>query len=340
MAPPTSRPLAFSRCIRSHGVSNFPDPNSSGVWPKSQVAVAAGSPRFQAATQACGHLLPDGGPGVSPSPAVVQQIQMEMAKFARCMRSHGVPNWPDPILDRGKAVFDPEAAGIDIKSPQIGTSMHACMPERVSRKRRDSARRVGLSSLFHRRLLPLLSGHAIIDSMQRRAVLLAPALVLLAAACGGSPATSTQQNGPIAFASCMRSNGVPNWPDPDSSGAFDKSKLTSQQLGASSSRVQTAQRACSHLLPNGGSGPSAAQLQQERTQALNFSKCVRAHGVPNFPDPESSGRMRIPDPASVGINQGSPNFQAANQACGKYRPPYMPSNSEYDAYARTHPNGS
>ncbi len=136
----------------------------------------------------------------------------------------------------------------------------------------------------------------------------------------------------------MRSNGVPNWPDPNSSGVFDKSKLTSQQLGASSSRVQTAQRACSHLLPNGGSGPSAAQVQEVKAQALEFSRCVRSHGVPNFPDPDSTGR--IPDPATGGINQGSPKFQAANAACGKYRPPYMPSNSAYDAYARTHPNGS
>jgi hypothetical protein len=130
----------------------------------------------------------------------------------------------------------------------------------------------------------------------------------------------------------MRSNGVPNWPDPNASGVFDKSKLTSQQLGASGSRVGTAQRACNHLLPNGGSGRSAGQVQQMRAQGLRFSLCVRSHGVPNFPDPDSSGR--IPD--SFGIDQGSPKFQAANQACRKYRPPYIPSNAAYDAYARTH----
>jgi hypothetical protein len=132
----------------------------------------------------------------------------------------------------------------------------------------------------------------------------------------------------------MRSHGVPNWPDPNRSGVFDKSKLTSQQLGAGSSRVQAAQHACSHLLPNGGSGPTAAQQQQVKAQALSFSQCVRRHGVPNFPDPDSTGR--IPDPATVGIDQGSPKFEAANRACGKYRPPYMPSNSAYNAYARTH----
>jgi hypothetical protein len=126
---PTSQPLAFSRCMRSSGVTSFPDPNSSGVWPKSQVELAAASTRFDAATHACGHLLPDGGPGVSPSQSVLQQIQYDMAKFARCMRSNGVPNWPDPTVDRGRAAFDPEAAGIDANAPQINAEVHAC--ERV-----------------------------------------------------------------------------------------------------------------------------------------------------------------------------------------------------------------
>lgn len=192
--------------------------------------------------------------------------------------------------------------------------------------------------------------------MRTAAAIIATAgLALLAAACGGSPgshvvrlgstttqsspsshdaAASTQATGALGYAGCMRSNGVPNWPDPDSSGVFDKSKLGLQQLGVSASRLQTAQTACRHLLPNGGQPPNQAQLQQMRAQALSFSECVRAHGVPNFPDPGSDGR--IPDPATVGIDQGSPKFEAANQACGKYRPPYMPSNAAYNAYARTH----
>jgi hypothetical protein len=178
-----------------------------------------------------------------------------------------------------------------------------------------------------------------VSTASAAAVVATAGLALLAAGCGGSsnaPAASPQQNGAVAYARCLRSHGVPNWPDPNGSGVFDKSKLTSQQLGATDAKVAAAETACRGLLPNGGSGPTPAQLQQERTQALKFSQCVRAHGVPNFPDPESSGRMRIPDPAVGGIDQGSPKFQAANEACGKYRPPYMPSNAEYNAYVRTH----
>jgi len=125
----TTEAVAFSRCMRSHGVSDFPDPNSSGVWPKSQVQSTASEPRFQSATQACGHLLPDGGPGVAPSPAVDRQIQADMTTFAWCMRSHGVSNWPDPTLDQGRATFNPQAAGIDPNSPQISAKIHKC--ERV-----------------------------------------------------------------------------------------------------------------------------------------------------------------------------------------------------------------
>jgi hypothetical protein len=190
-------------------------------------------------------------------------------------------------------------------------------------------------------------------SANRTALIGLLGLSLLAAACGssqGNPvaqlgttrAASTRADGggtgtgtgAVAFAGCMRANGVPNYPDPSSSGVFDKSKLTPQQLGASSTRIQAAQRACQHLLPSGpGSTPTPAQRERVRAQAVSFSRCVRSHGVPNFPDPASDGR--IPDPASVGIDQGSPKFEAANRACGRYRPPYMPSNAAYNAYART-----
>ena len=110
-------------------------------------------------------------------------------------------------------------------------------------------------------------------------------------------------------------------------------KESSQQLGVTSSKFQSAQNTCQHLLPNGGNGPNQAELQQIRAQGLRFAQCMRTHGVA-LPDPDSSGR--IPDPASVGLNQGSPQFEAANQACGKYRPGYMPSNAQYNAYAQTH----
>lgn len=173
------------------------------------------------------------------------------------------------------------------------------------------------------------------------AIVLTAGLCLLAAACSSSPSSSgnggssktggsTSSQKALAFSQCMRSHAVLKYPDPDSSGGFPKK--SPQQLGVSVSRFEAAQGACRYLLPNGGGGPTPAQVVQERANSLKFSQCVRKHGLTNFPDP-GGDRGRIPDPASVGIDQGSPQFQAANQACRKYRPPYMPSNAAYDTYA-------
>jgi hypothetical protein len=111
----------------------------------------------------------------------------------------------------------------------------------------------------------------------------------------------------------MRSHGLSKWPDPESNGTFDKTKLAPQQLGASPSHIQAAGNACQHLFPAFASGMTPVQFEQMKTQALRFSRCIRAHGVPNYPDPGSDGRE--PDPASIGLNDSTPTFQAALRAC-------------------------
>ena len=58
---------------------------------------------------------------------VVEQIRTDMTKFARCMRSHGAPNWPDPTVDdQGRGSFDTQATRIDTNSPQISAEIHDC----------------------------------------------------------------------------------------------------------------------------------------------------------------------------------------------------------------------
>lgn len=201
------------------------------------------------------------------------------------------------------------------------------------------------------------------------AIIMVSSLVPLAAACSGSPGgqvaqlgSTTTQGGPssvrsgtpsgttgsanphqsssqeaLAFAQCMRSRGVPDFPDPNNSGGFDKSKVAAAGAKVGSSQLQAAQRACQHLLPNGGNVADQARVAQVKAQALKFSQCVRGHGIRNFPDPGSDGV--IPDPATVGIDQGSPQFEAANHACREYRPPYFPSNAAYNAWASTSSSG-
>jgi hypothetical protein len=123
----TSSPaaVAYSGCIRSHGVPNYPDPGSSGQVPKTSAQrLGVSSSQLQAAEQACQHLYPtDGGSlqqliqecettGDCPR-AVVQQALNVMREYAQCMRSHGVPNWPDPTIDaEGRPFFNVSAAGL------------------------------------------------------------------------------------------------------------------------------------------------------------------------------------------------------------------------------------
>jgi len=124
------------------------------------------------------------------------------------------------------------------------------------------------------------------------AIIATTALALLAAACSGSPSPAGPGSSPnaggsanshlLAFAQCMRSHGVPSFPDPSSSGF---SKTTLNQVAGSSSQYQAATQTCQHLLPNGGSGPTPAEVRQEWSGMLNFSRCMHSHGVPNWPDP-------------------------------------------------------
>jgi len=83
--------LSLSRCMRAHGVSNFPDPAAGGplVLPDS---INPDAPAFQSAQRACSKLLPGGGPGGASSASV----RLAMLKVARCLRAHGLPDFPDP----------------------------------------------------------------------------------------------------------------------------------------------------------------------------------------------------------------------------------------------------
>jgi hypothetical protein len=140
-------------------------------------------------------------------------------------------------------------------------------------------------------------------------------IALLAAACGGSsPSTatggSTYYQKAVAYAQCMRSHGLPSFPDPNSQGQFPP--IQEGRNGVSQQAVQSAQNACRHLQPGGGSG-TTRQQQAKLTQALNFSRCMRAHGVPNFPDPSTSnGGMGY---NLSGVDTHSPQYQSAQQTC-------------------------
>ncbi len=133
----------------------------------------------------------------------------------------------------------------------------------------------------------------------------------------GSPTSSSSTyDQALAYARCVRAHGVSLWPDPDSSGRFDKSKLTPGQLRVTSVKAGTVAHACRTLFPT----YSAGQQTQVVTQALRFSVCMRAHGSTNFPDPERNGAIMIPH-----AMENSPVYLAALHFCiHKYGVPPPP----------------
>lgn len=106
-----------------------------------------------------------------------------------------------------------------------------------------------------------------------------------AAACGGpgGSAVPGYVNGapttPLAFAQCMRAHGVPGFPDL-SNGQFN---LTG--INQNSPQFLHAAGICGRS----GGNTGASQQAQTVTQALRFARCMRAHGVANFPDPTTNG---------------------------------------------------
>jgi len=145
-------------------------------------------------------------------------------------------------------------------------------------------------------------------------VALLSCLGLLAVGCGGSSAPITPQqevSSYVAYAACLNKHGVevqvvrtgglswvagPGVPGPGSAPAL------------------AAESDCKALALKGGLRqiPTAAQKEQNLVLMLRYARCVRAHGVPDFPDPTSQGLRISP---SSGIDLNSPAFVAAEKGC-------------------------
>ena len=118
--------LSYASCMRSHGVPKYPDPSSadelaSGLPKVSLEELGVSSSQYQTAQGDCAHLLPNGG---QQTQTQSQRDLAAMRRFAQCMRSQGVPTWPDPTYDPTAGWgfnlvnvqgFDPSSAAIDNK---------------------------------------------------------------------------------------------------------------------------------------------------------------------------------------------------------------------------------
>jgi hypothetical protein len=120
----------YASCMRSHGVPKYPDPDSSnelanGLPKVSLQQLGVSSLQYQAAQNACVRLLPNGG---QMTQAQSQQDLNAMRRYAQCMRSDGVPTWPDPTYDpaAGWGFNLVHVHGFDPNSTQIENKMDEC----------------------------------------------------------------------------------------------------------------------------------------------------------------------------------------------------------------------
>lgn len=169
-------------------------------------------------------------------------------------------------------------------------------------------------------------------------VLLALAATITIAACGGSgtsgSGSASTGDTALKFAACVRAHGVPDYPDPSSTGGEqvrvtpNKMTVDGHTLAETPTAVQRAMTDCRKYSPTAtGPATSAAQLTKLKAGALAMAKCMRANGVPNFPDPQVgtgpgghgvSVGIRLGSGtkgSGGGINPNSPAFRAAQKKC-------------------------
>jgi hypothetical protein len=159
-------------------------------------------------------------------------------------------------------------------------------------------------------------------------VLLAAACTAAIAACGSLSNRHTAAGGGavgkgVEFADCMRSHGVPNFPDPSIAGGG------AQLPQGSSPALEAAVRDCGALQPAGEGGPPAPTAAQLRA-ARAFAQCMRVHGLSQFPDPLTTYwpgltvRRGEYFPLNSSTTVQSPAFRQAAEACGLQVPTGVP----------------
>jgi hypothetical protein len=144
----------------------------------------------------------------------------------------------------------------------------------------------------------------------------------LISACGsaapagsGSGGTAANARKAVKFATCMRTNGVSDFPDPGPSGKLTIDGIANgSSLDPSTPAFTQAMSACKKLEPAGFTGSKRSPQQMQA--ALKFAECIRQNGVKDFPDPADGQPLvdtnRIP---SAATDSGMSILNAAMHKC-------------------------
>jgi hypothetical protein len=146
-----------------------------------------------------------------------------------------------------------------------------------------------------------------VSSLWIAIALLGGAAIAGCGSTGVSGAAGTNASSGIQFAQCMRTNGLPNFPD---------GPITPDRgINPLSPAYQSALNACNKYLPRDDAGPPPTPASVVR-QEVALARCMRANGVPTFPDPNAQGNIQFPIDSPI---PRSPAFQRASKGpCKKY----------------------
>ena len=140
----------------------------------------------------------------------------------------------------------------------------------------------------------------------------------VATAESGGPTPEPSASGssgpdPVRYARCMREHGMTWYPDPvDAAGNLGKAKPPAD---VDKTKLTAAQDAC-RPYSSGTDGPQPASAA-DKAKMLAFATCMRANGLPTFPDPEKEGGFSL---GGTGLNPTSATFQAAQKKCANLMP--------------------
>jgi hypothetical protein len=119
--------LAYSQCMRNHGISDFPDPDAEGQVNDPQLEEARNT--VAEAEEACKDLAPEGDGGSTKDQAAA--LERALA-YSQCMRDHGISGFPDPAYSDGGWVI-PRNGKYDPLDPAVQEADAACLEEAFSR---------------------------------------------------------------------------------------------------------------------------------------------------------------------------------------------------------------
>lgn len=118
----------YVQCMRAEGV-NLPDPGPKG---EIDYSVLGGNPKrdpkFLAASQKCASLMPPMPDELQPKGDPLTPQQIEWARqYAKCVRAHGVPSFPDPDAD-GYFTREWQSGLSEQESAKIYLATETCRP--------------------------------------------------------------------------------------------------------------------------------------------------------------------------------------------------------------------